>query len=410
MKLAMVAGGFSGGEADQLRRAMGTWRSNGRLNGLLDKLIKQMEDRGLSPEYAKQISDQIRGFGEYGFPESHAASFALLAYASSYLKCHHPAFFAAALINSQPMGFYSPSSIVEDARRHEVPILPICINASSWDCSVEIAPGDSPLLPTSTHPPPASPSAGAARSPAGCTGTSLPALRIGFRLVRGLAQDVAERLLEERHKHGPFSNLEALIQRTRAPTHVLLKLALAGALAGFGFERRAALWAVLSKGQAHEALLAGHPIFTPPTNQPALNPWEVVLADVDATSVFLSQHPFELLYPRLQSRRNFFTAEQLNKVQHGRRILLGGLSVIKQRPPTAGGVLFMTLEDHTGFHNLVIYRQTFQRYRQVILEEPVLLVQGILEKADGVLNIKVEKVTGIHMEFARQRIQMREFR
>jgi error-prone DNA polymerase len=410
MKLAMVAGGFTGGEADHLRRAMGTWRSNGRLNGLLDKLIKQMEDRGLTPEYAKQIADQIRGFGEYGFPESHAASFALLAYASSYLKCHHPAFFAAALINSQPMGFYSPASIVEDARRHEVPVLPICINASSWDCSVEAISGDSLLLPTSSHPPPTSPSAGAVSSPADCTGTTIPALRIGFRLVRGLRANIAEGILEERQTNGAFESLEALIQRTRAPTHALLKLALAGAFAGFGFERRAALWQVLSKGQAHDALFTGHPIFTPPDKQPELNPWETVLADVDATCVFLSQHPFELVYPRLQKRRNFFTAEQLKKIPHKRRVLLGGLSVIKQRPPTAGGVLFMTLEDHTGFHNLVIYRQVFQRYRQTILEEPVILVQGILEKADGIINIKVEKVTGIHLEFARQKIQMREFR
>ena len=410
MSLAMVAGGFTGGEADQLRRAMGTWRSNGRLDDLLDKLIKQMEERGLSLEYARQISDQIRGFGEYGFPESHAASFALLAYASSYLKCHHPAFFAAALINSQPMGFYSPASIVEDARHHSVPVLTICINASSWDCTVETAGGDPHLLPTSHHPPPASPSAGAARSPAGCTGTSTPALRIGLRLVRGLRKEIADRILDERASNGPFDSLESLIQRTLTPTHVLLKLALAGAFAGFGLERRAALWEVLSKGQAHETLFAGHPIFTPPTNQTPLNPWETVLADVEATSVFLSQHPFELVYPRLKQRRNFFTAAQLDKVPHGRRILLGGLAVIKQRPPTAGGVLFMTLEDHTGFHNLVIYRQVFQRYRQAILEEPVLLIQGTLEKADGVLNIKVEKVTGIRMEFARQRIQRRDFR
>jgi error-prone DNA polymerase len=408
MSLAMVAGGFSGGEADQLRRAMGTWRSNGRLDGLLDKLMKQMEERGISHEYAGQIADQIRGFGEYGFPESHAASFALLAYASSYLKCHFPAAFAAALINSQPMGFYSPASIVEDARRHAVPVLTICVNASQWDCTVATGRVDPSPLPTSTPPHSATLPAGVASPPAGRTGSS--ALRLGFRLVRGLRRDLADQLLAERAEQGPFRNLSDLISRTRLPTHALLKLALAGAFACFGLERREALWNVLSKGREHDDLFVGQPIFTPPNHAPPLTPWETVLADVDATAVYLSQHPFELVYPRFAKRKNFYTSAQLAKVPHGRRILLGGLSVIKQRPPTAGGVLFMTLEDHTGFHNLVFYRQVFAQFRQPILEEPMLLVQGTLEKADGVINIKAEKVWGIRLEFAPERIQRRDFR
>jgi error-prone DNA polymerase len=384
MKLAMVAGDFSGGEADQLRRAMGTWRSGGRLDGILGKLMMRMEAKGITHEFARQIADQIRGFGEYGFPESHAASFALLAYASAYLKCHYPAAFTAGLLNAQPMGFYSPATLVEDARRHGVEIRGVCVNTSDWDCALE-------ALETK--------------------GEEEVSLRLGFRLVRGLRRKLADQLSDERKQRGPFASLSDLVERLEVPVSGLLKLALAGAFAGFGFDRRAALWAVLAMGKAEHHLLRGRTIFSAPTDLAPLSDWEEVLADLDATSVFLSQHPFELVYPTLKKRRRFYTAKQIHEeVKDGCSVTVGGLAVVRQRPPTAGGVLFLTLEDQTGFHNLVIHTGTMKRYRQVLLEEPILLVDGRLEKADGVANITVRKVQGIEVKFSTGQIKKRDFK
>jgi len=384
MELAMVAGGFSGGEADHLRRAMGTWRNHGRLEGILDKLVRRMENNGISPEYARRIADQIGGFGEYGFPESHAASFALLAYASAYLKCHYPALFAAALLNSQPMGFYSPASIVEDCRRHGVPVGAICVNRSHWESTLEDLPEQE--------------AAGGFR------------LRLGMCLVRGLRTEMADRLLAARHNSGHFSDLKELIRRTNLPGHVLLKLALAGAFSSFGLDRRNALWKVLETWREPESLFFGMNQAGPTRTRQPMNDRERVLADLDATSVFLSMHPFQLVYPRLKRRRGFYTSSQLAKLPDGKKVMVAGLAVIKQRPPTAGGVLFMTLEDHQGFLNLVVPPAVMQRYRRPLLEEALLLVHGRLDKADGVTNISVRQVKGIHMEFERRRVQAREFR
>jgi len=391
MQLAMVAGGFSGGEADQLRRAMGTFRSSGRLEGILDKLTARMEEKGLSSEYARQIADQIRGFGEYGFPESHAASFALLAYASAYVKCHHPGVFAAALLNSQPMGFYSPASIVEDARRHNVEVRAVCVNSSSWESTLEPA-------------------------TRGCPDSRFAPLRLGLSLVRSLRQEMGERLMAARDKEGPFSSLNDFVLRTGLPTNALLKLALAGAFFTFGLERREALWAVLATWNDPRSLFyggRGRPSGKDSSPPPAIEPmtaWEGVLADLEATSVYLSAHPFELIYPQLKGRKRFVTSGQLKKVPNGRRVTVGGLSVIKQRPPTAGGVMFVSLEDHEGYLNLVVRPRIMQKYRRALLEEPVLLVDGRLERADGVMNISVERVRGIRIRAGKGRITTRDFR
>jgi error-prone DNA polymerase len=377
MKLAMVAAGFTGGEADQLRRAMGTWRSSGRMEGLLAKLMQRMEERGISPDYAQRIADQIKGFGEYGFPESHAASFALLAYASAYLKCHHPEAFAAALINSQPMGFYSPASIIEDCRRHRLDVRSICANASEWECTLEEE--------------------------------RTPALRLGLLLVRNLPRQAADDLLAARRDGGTFSDLHDLVRRTRLTTHVLLKLALAGAFACFGYERREALWAVLSECNDSSSLFFGQKRGEAADIEP-LAPWETVMADLDATQVYLSLHPYELVWPRVRGRKGYVTSSQLAALPDGKRIVTGGLAVIRQRPPTAGGVLFLTLEDHEGFINLVVPAPVFQRYRQVLLEEAILLVEGRVVQGDGVTNVSAFGLSGIRVTKEKERIRSRDFR
>jgi len=381
MKLAMVAAGFTGGEADQLRRAMGTWRSSSRMEGLLGKLMQRMEARGIPADYAQRIADQIKGFGEYGFPESHAASFALLAYASAYLKCHHPEAFAAALINSQPMGFYSPASIIEDCRRHRLEVRTICVNASEWECTLESS--------LRTH---------------------RLALRLGFLLVRNLPRQAADDLLAARRVGGPFADLPDLVRRTRLATHVLLKLALAGAFACFGYERRKALWAVLSACNDPDSLFFGKRRTVATVDIEPLQPWESVLADLDATAVYLSVHPYELVFPRVRGRQGYATSTQLAKLPDGQRVVTGGLAVIRQRPPTAGGVLFLTLEDHEGFINLVVPGPVFQRYRQILLEEAILLVEGRLVQGDGVTNVSAFSLSGLRITKEKERIRSRDFR
>jgi error-prone DNA polymerase len=388
MKLAMVAGGFTAGEADSLRRAMGTWRSSGRLEGLLDKLMVRMEKRGISHDYALQIANQIKGFGEYGFPESHAASFALLAYASSYIKCHYPAPFTAALLNSQPMGFYSPATLVEDARRHGVKVHSMDVNHSQWESSVVVE-GCQP--PASSLQPSAS-------------------IRLGLSLVKGLREDEAVDLLNIRQEHGLFRSFEQLFERTRLSVAALLKLALAGTFSSLNVERREALWQVLHACKNRDTLFHGAPVSPALAQSQPMTPFEVVMADLDATRTFHSLHPFELVYPVLKKRREFTTAARLKDTRHQSRVVVGGLAVVKQRPPTAGGVLFLTLEDHTGLMNLVVHRRVRQRYQRVLLEEPILLAHGTLEKVDGVINIMVNKLQGIRLLEKKKRFQARDFR
>jgi error-prone DNA polymerase len=416
MKLAMVAAGFTGGEADQLRRAMGTFRSNGRLEGLLDKLMARMEARGISREYAGQIADQIKGFGEYGFPESHAASFALLAYASAYMKRHHPDAFSAALLNSQPMGFYSPATIVEDARRHGLEVRGICVNRSEWDSTLEppaplgaVAVAGDASLPTLRLCADLAGERREQRAPRGPRRAS-HSLRLGLSLVRGLRRDVAEAIVEERDRAGPFESPEALVRRTRIPSHVLLKLALAGALHGFGLERRQALWHALAVWTGGRSLFAGASFAGPRTLRVAPMPaCQTVLADIDSSSVFLSLHPFELVRPVAEQKRRYVTSAGLERVPHGRIVTVGGLAITKQRPPTAGGILFLTLEDHEGFVNLVVRPSVLQKHRRALLEEPLLLVEGKVEKGDGVVNVLALQVTGLRLELGPARPKAREF-
>jgi error-prone DNA polymerase len=385
MKLAMVAAGFTGGEADQLRRAMGTWRSNGRLDGILDKLLDRMEKRGISRDYAEQIANQIKGFGEYGFPESHAASFALLAYASAYVKRHHPDAFTAALLNSQPMGFYSPATLVDDVRRAGVCVLNACVNHSDWDCTL-----DRPAPRAVTH---------------NSTRETLSrncSIRLGFSMVKGLPREAADTIVLSRAQGGPFRSFPDFVRRTLFSSHALLRLALAGSFDCFLLERRQALFDVLCTCTRADNLFFGRRVGTGRVAVEPMAPFEVALADLEATRTYLNHHPFSLVYPELRSLPGFVTAAELPGLRGRRKVVVGGLSVVRQRPPTAGGVLFMTLEDHTGLMNLVIMPQVFQRFRQVVLDSPLLLVEGLLEQADGVTNIRVQTVRSIRFAAAAQ--------
>jgi len=358
MQLAVVAAGFTPGEADRLRRAMAAWKRKGGIGPFRDKLVAGMLARGYSAEYAAQIVRQIEGFGEYGFPESHAASFALLVYVSSWLKCHQPAAFCAALLDSQPLGFYAPAQIVRDAMAHGVTIAPVCVNASTWSCALE--------------PDPAAPAAPAA-----------PAVRLGLALVRGLAEQTAQRIVQARAQ-GRYADVADLARRAQLQRGELACLAAADALAALTGHRRKALWSALGFDvqAARRAPLAAEP---PPREEaPALfapTEGQEIVADYRTTSLTLRRHPLALLRPRLQALR-LCTAGELARGRHRQLIRTCGLVTCRQRPATASGVTFVTLEDETGVSNIVVWRDVAERYRRELVGARLLAVYGHLERVD----------------------------
>jgi error-prone DNA polymerase len=348
-------GGFTPGQADNLRRAMGAWRKRGKLDEIGRRLVKGMVARGIAPEYAEAIYAQILGFGEYGFPESHAASFALLVYVSGWLKCHYPAAFASALINSQPMGFYSPRAILADAQRHGVEVKPISIVHSGWDCSLE-------------------PRAG---SPGPREGA---AIRPGLRLIRGFGEEDAKRLTDAR-AHGPFRDLADIARRTGLDRGKLRLLAEAGALADLGLERRQAAWDLQGLWTGMP-LFAGLPRREPRAELPPETAAEALRADYRAVGFSVSQHPVALLRPKLD-REGVLRLEALPGRKAGERVRLVGLVTCRQRPGTANGVVFMTIEDETAMVNLVVWPKTWSQYRTVARHASILAVEGRLQRDDG---------------------------
>jgi error-prone DNA polymerase len=373
MKLAMVAGDFTAGEADRLRRAMGPWRASKGLNPILERLMERMETKGISRTYARQIADQIRGFGEYGFPESHAASFALLAYASSYLKCHYPEVFAAALVNSQPMGFYRPHTILHDAARHGVDVRPLDVNRSRWDCTLE-----APML----------------------GGEGPRALRLGLRLVKGLRSELAVRLVAVRDAGGGFRDMEGLVARTGCPAHVLLKLAVAGALDGLirdegGDVRQRRVQAIWSAHRFYgdeRGILARTPAETRLPAFPGMGRADRLVTEHHHAGTAMDTHPMDLIRPWLKEHR-YLDSKTVKQTPSGRRIRTAGLVIVRQRPPTAGGMLFVTLEDEKGFVDLVVPPTVRARFRTPLLTHPILAAEGTLER-DG--NSSALKVTAVH--------------
>ncbi|MDD2769021.1 MAG: error-prone DNA polymerase [Methylococcus sp.] len=362
MQLAMVAAGFSPGEADQLRRAMAAWHRKGGLEPFERKLMDGMRERGYEERFARQIYRQIQGFGEYGFPESHSASFALLAYVSAWLKCHHPAAFVCALLNSQPMGFYGPSQLIQDARIHGVEVRPIDVNHSDWDCTLE--PVDSPV----------------------------PALRLGLRLVNGVSSAAAQRLSETR-RQAQFQSVQDLATRARLERRELEALAAADALRGLGGHRHRAFWEAAG-------VEAPTPLYAEPQFAEAVpllrKPGEAedVIADYAATGASLRRHPLSLLRERL-NQRGFRTAEALWQVRNGAIARVAGLVVCRQRPMTANGTTFVTIEDETGQINLIVWPATAQAQRRALLHAQLLAVSGTVQQEEGVLHLVAGRLEDI---------------
>jgi error-prone DNA polymerase len=373
MQLAIVAAGFSPGEADQLRRAMAAWKRKGdAIQRFGEKFVKGMVGRGYSPDFAHRCFEQIKGFSEYGFPESHAASFALLVYVSAWLKRHHPAAFAAALLNSQPMGFYAPAQIVRDAREHGVEVRPIDVHHSDWDCTLE---------------------------PAGRGGLCL---RLGQRLVKGLRQRDAEAIAAAARACGPFSSIEALRRASGVPVVALRRLAGADAYGSLGLDRQAALWHVrglrdqdmpLFDGGGETGGCAG----VLRVELPAVVPSERVRHDYSSTGLSLKAHPVGLIRDSLDPQ-TVTPAGQLRdegRWRHGGRIAVAGIVTCRQRPGTASGVVFMTLEDETGYANLIIRPHVYDRYRRAARHGTIVLARGRVERRGEVVHITVTRIESL---------------
>ena len=363
MKIAMDAAKFSSQEANQLRRAMATFRSRGTIEKLEHLMVSKMIARGYDPDFSKRCFDQIKGFGDYGFPESHAVSFALLVYVSSYLKCHYPAAFACALLNSQPMGFYAPAQIVRDARDHGVDLREADVNFSEWDNTLELS------------------------------GNGF-ALRLGLRQIDGMSRDSAERLMRARDE--PFGSLADLANRAHLNARTIRTLASADAFRSMGLDRRAALWEAKALRDAPDL-----PLFQPGRDEgeeplarlPQMPLCEQVVADYQTLRLSLKAHPMAFLRASM-TRQGFVSAADLTGMANNRHLQLAGLVLVRQRPGSAKGVCFITLEDETGVANLVVWPKVMTAFRKVIMTARLMQVTGRLQRdpASGVTHVVVERL------------------
>jgi error-prone DNA polymerase len=390
MRLAVVAAGFSPGEADQLRRSMAAWRRSGEMEKFQVRLIRGMLDNGYSRTFAEQIFKQLRGFGEYGFPESHAASFALLVYASAWLKCYHPAAFTAAILNAQPMGFYAPAQLVRDARNHDVAVLPVDVNTSVWDCTLETpenAPHQQNPPEANTLPP--------------------PALRLGMRLVRGLSAPKVAGVTAARQA-GPITSLRQLARRRDVSRETLLRLAAADAFRSLGLSRRTALWQILALDDTQLPLFDDLDLDEPPTTLPEMPLDETLVHDYDALGLSLNAHPLELVRAALQQIK-VITNRELANTRAGRKVAVAGLVTHRQRPGTAKGLVFMTLEDETAQANLIIRPAVWQRYRNVGRSKIALIAEGVVERQGRVLHVQVTRLHDLSARLTPIRTKSRDF-
>lgn len=377
MQLAVVAAGFTPGEADQLRRAMAAWKRRGGLESFENKLIMGMRERGYEEEFARQIFRQIEGFGEYGFPESHSASFALLVYVSCWLKRHAPAAFTCALLNSQPMGFYSASQLVQDVKRHEVAVRPVDINHSAWDCSLE------------------------------ADDESAAVLRLGLRMVKGLSEEAGQRIVAERRlRH--YDRVQQLVERVGLDQRELGVLASSGALQSLAGDRYKARWAV--SGVEHPMPLfptmdryEATPLLRKPTEG------QTIVADYQSTGLTLERHPICLLRGHLD-RYRYVSAQQLPGLGTGRKVNVAGLVITKQRPGTASGVTFVTLEDETGQINLVVWKQVAEQYRAALLNARLLGVAGELQIEGKVIHVIANRLFDHSNMLGDLTVRSRDFR
>jgi error-prone DNA polymerase len=391
MQLAIDVAGFDPAEADQLRRAMGSKRSTERMAQLRDRLYKGMAERGITGELADDIYLKLSAFANYGFPESHAISFAYLVYASAWLKRYHPAAFCAALLNAQPMGFYSPQSLVDDARRHGVEVRRPDINASDAKAILE----STELTRWGSE----------RGEPPHQWGLGGPAVRMGLESVRTLGEDVAKRVEDERREHGPYRDMPDLARRAVLSTAHLEALATADAFACFGLTRREALWAAGAAAQERPVRrvrepdqqvqrLPGTATGTVAPALPGMDEVDTLVADVWATGLSPDSHPAQFIRDRLD-RAGAVPIAKLARIEHGRRVLVGGIVTHRQRPATAGGITFINLEDETGMLNVTCSPGLWQRYRKVARTATALLVRGRLEKYEGVINLTADRLDPI---------------
>ena len=362
MQLAVVAAGFTPGESDQLRRSMAAWKRKGGLEPFEKRLVDGMRERGYQEAFARQIYQQILGFGEYGFPESHSASFALLVYVSSWLKRHEPAAFTCALLNSQPMGFYSPSQLVQDARRHDVEVRAPDVTVSEWECTLEEIEEQ----------------AGAQ------VARRQPALRLGLCLVKGLSEAGGKRVAAAR-QGAPFSSVDDLVRRADLNQRDSEALAAAGALASLSGHRRRAVWDVAGIERLPE-VLERSTIAEAPADLASPSEGEDIVADYASLGLSLGRHPLALLRSRL-ARQRMATAAELKALPHGRTARFTGIVTGRQRPGTASGVTFVTLEDETGMVNVIVWNDLAERQRKELLRSSLLTVYGTLEREGEVMHL-----------------------
>lgn len=360
MRLAVVAADYTPGEADQLRRDMAAWRRSGRIEKHRERLVSAMEAKGIAREFGERVFEQIRGFGEYGFPESHAASFALIAYATSWMRKHYLAEFTCSLLNAQPMGFYSPATIVGDAQRHGLEVRPVDVTRSAWDCTLEDIDDDFGF-----------------------------AVRMGLRWVKGLQLADGQRIVEARRERA-FASIEDFVRRTRVSSRAHVTLAEAGALGELAGQRREALWQVqgwiarqddtLAVGDADEAVELDR-----------LGKLDEIFWDYAASDHSTRGHPLAPLRAELRAKR-WPDARTVARGRDGQRIEYVGIVICRQQPGTASGVVFMTLEDETGFVNLVVWQQVFAEYAHVIRTTSLLGVTGRLQVQEGIVHLIAERV------------------
>ena len=419
MKIAIVAAGFTPSEADRLRRAMATFRRVGTIQTFQDKMIEGMAAKGYDRDFAERCFRQIEGFGEYGFPESHAASFALLVYASCWMKCRYPDVFAAAMLNSQPLGFYAPAQLVRDAREHGVEVREVDVNLSDWDCTLEARPplpragervgvrGERQTLPERTAQP-------LIRSPSPRDGgekgftPAMPrwpphirathAVRLGLRQIVGVKEEDMRRLVERRGQ--AYDSVRDFWLRSGLSPAALERLADADAFRSLGLDRRQALWAVRGLDRVGDQddlpLFASRPAreTEPDARLPPMPLGAHVVEDYRRLSLSLKAHPTSFMRARL-SARGILRSDALRSVRNGERVTVAGLVLVRQRPGTAKGVIFMTLEDETGVANVIVWPKAFERLRAIVLGARFVAVTGKLQSESGVIHIVAERMNDL---------------